>query len=363
MQPKKWKRISHNLVLNRESGVYYVRKNRKGRVALFESTRLSQRMPAQAEADRKMVAWLGSAAFEGKRRRVGDLWDELDLVLEKEFETFAADGNRLRRKRTRDKDRTYGPIIKSLFGETYADEWDEQRWHGWVQSDGRKLGRKLGDIAKYLSKVLTYAYQRKAIARKPEIKNPDGPPAAVKTYGLDEVRDFHKHADPTLRDLIVIGIDCGLRPHETCGLEWSWIDIKRTEVRVNLPHTFTKTRKGRSIVLSQGAADIIRRRSRAKVGPYLFPSPKASSRPLSDVQRSRLWRRMLVRAGAAKGLQFRFLRHTFFSQALLESKQPLAMVAAYGGNSPKILFDRYMAKDAERTRDVSNAVNLRVTKL
>ncbi len=356
---KVWERVSDSLVLHNPSGTYYARKFKAGRGAFFKSTGEKRKGRAQSIADQMLSEWMGGTRLATRRYRIDELCDQLDAVLEAEFMERDEAGNRTRRARTRDKDGTCLPIIKDLFGEHWADEIDELFWQDWVRTHGRKLNRRLGDIGKYLSKVLTFAYERKVINRKPKIENPDPPAKAPQTYSIKDIRLFLEHSDAVLHDLIVVGAECGVRPHENCGLQWDWIEISKKSVVVKFPMTFTKTRKAREIALSDSAANVIRRRYKARgTGPYVFPSPFDPFKPLSDVQRSRLWRRMLVRAGARPGLKFHWLRHTFFSHALLESGKSLPMVAAYGGNSPKILFDRYMAKDAERTREVAGALTL-----
>jgi len=149
--PTIWVRASQNMVLHTPTGVYYVRKYRAGKGRLFRSTGETRKGRAQTLADEMLAEWLGGKRLGGRRYSIGELCDLLEVELSREEN---------RRKRTHDKDRTYLPIIKHHFGDTWADEADEEFWGRWVRTTGKKLGRNLGDIAKYLSKVLTFAHAR-----------------------------------------------------------------------------------------------------------------------------------------------------------------------------------------------------------
>lgn len=356
-KPTAWKKISHNLVRNQASGIYYVRKFKAGRGRLFKTTGETRKGPAQTIADVMVAEWIGGKRLSGRRYRVEDL---CDLLLE-ELDSQS------RRKRTRDRDQEMlraeiegraAGVVRREFGGQWIDELDERVWSEWVRGRGAKLGRRLGDIGKYVSKLLTFAFEQRIIPRKPRIRNPDPARTEKPTYTVEQIRAFLDKADPELWDLIVIAAECGPRPHEVCGIKWEWVTITAQAVVVTFPETFTKTKKARSIRLSPAAAAVIRRRRKAKrKGPYVFPSPKDPFKPLSDVMRSRLWRRMLARAGLDEGPRFHWLRHTWFTQALMTSGKPLAGVAAYGGNSPRVAFG-YMAKDATTTADMATAMTL-----
>lgn len=356
------------LKLNTQSGVYYVRKYRAGKGELFKSTGETNKGRAKTKAEDMIAGWLGQRRTAARRVLVSEVIDQLERVLGEESIQKDEAGRPVRRRRTVDKDGTYLPLLKTLFGDAYIDELDEDFWEDWIRTTGRKLNRQLGDIAKYLSKLLTFAYRKKYINRKPPVRNPDPKKKDVPTYEIKNIREFLDHADPELRDLIVIGAECGLRPHENREMRWEFVSFARDGVRVNIPDWFEKRKRAREIVLSPGAAGVVRRRSKGRVGPFVFPAPTDPLKPLSDVQLSRLWRRMLGRVNAKRvenrkppleaGIKFHWLRHTFFTKALLEADKPLAMVAAYGGNSPKILFDRYMSKDSRKTKEMSRVVSL-----
>lgn len=363
-QEKVWVKISSNLVLHKKTGTYYVRKEKAGKTPLFKSTGETTKVKAQHVADAMCAEWLGGRLSTGKRQRVSDVCSELLQAMEQEYR------NADRAWATYDHDKTYLPILSKLFGDTYVEDFDEAYWDSWVRTEGRRSGRSLFDISKYLSKVLTYAHARKYINRKPKIRNPDRPKETGPIYENEIIETFIKHSDPTLRDLIIIGAECGLRPHENRELRWDMVEIDKDAVTLSLPSWFTKTRKARELRVSPHSEAILRARllSRDKASPYVFPAPSDPLKPLSKKVLSTRWRKMLKAAKeAAKleghelktdGLRFHWMRHSFYTKALLEAKLPVQEVSEYGGTSISTLQKRYLRSNAIRTKSVSLAVKL-----
>lgn len=336
------------LLLNSETGKYYVRKFKAGRGELFRSTGTSSIKEAREIRDDLILE------FEGRRKlgrmRIRDVTAELRVELEQEFRAGQ------RRQRTWDHDRTYLPIIDKYFGERYADEIDERAWKIWALEFKGK--RDLFDLAKYLSKVLTFAFSRGAIPRKPAIRAPKQSVRSVEIYSDEDIKKFIDHADPALRDLIVLAAECGMRPHETRELKWKWVSFRDGVAVITLPAAFTKTSRDRSFEAGPNASKVLIERYAFAETDFVFPAPKDHRRPISDVQLSKLWRRMLKRAGITRVVQFHWLRHTFYTKALLEAQIPVQLVSEYGGTSIVTLQKHYLRGDARRTSVVSKAVNL-----
>lgn len=349
---KLWEKAGPSLFINIESGIYYVRKFNKKQGVLFESLRTNKKGLARTRADLRIADWLKGGKSASKERTISDLCDELEKLLEKDFE------NGDRRLGTRKNDATYFRVIRAHFGDDSADQIDEDYWDTWVRTKGRRLNRSLSDIAKYLSKVLTYGYSKGYLRRKPKIKNPDKAKKTGLIYENSDIERFLDYADPLLRDLIILGAECGLRPHENRGLRWEWVEMTEESVFLHLPATFTKTKKPRSIVVSSNSAEILKRRYKERVGPFVYPAPKDDNKPVRREYVAKLWRKMLKKSGSMQGIKFHWLRHSFFTRALLDAKLPIAEVSQYGGNSVRILTERYLQDDPNRTRDVSKAVQL-----
>jgi integrase len=356
-----------NLELDTKSGYYYVRKYIAGKGELFASTRSKKKMVAKTIAETKIAEMIGrKPGLRNRRIRLAALGEPLLKDLKEQTETLDEDGHPLRRLSTyTGKDKVYIPLIVKLFGEVCADEIDEQFWKSWVKKTGRKLGRNLGDIAKYLSLFLTYAFEEKYIGRKPRIKNPDRQRNNAIVYENDQIIAFYQNAEPTLQDLIVLAAENPLRPHENCEVRWEMVFFEKDEegrevVIYRLPASFTKTREARELQLSPRSASIIRRRhaERSQGSPYVFPAPQNPNRPLSRKVLGSMWARMKERAKITTPCKFHWLRHSFYSKALLESQTSVAKVSEAGGTSIATLQKRYLKSTARKTREVAAAVNL-----
>lgn len=337
------------LFLHTRTRAYYVRKFKAGRGSLFKSTGETTLTRARLVRDELIASFEGRMGA-GRRVRIAEAVEDLRGQLEKEFLAGR------RRRRTWDHDRTYLPIITKLFGSFYADEIDESSWNTWaLEFKGR---RDLFDIAKYLSKVLTFAYARRAIPHKPRIRAPKSAERKIEIYSDADIRTFAENATPDLRDLIILAVECGLRPHENRELRWEWITFRDGVAVISLPASFTKTARGRSLEAGPNASQVLLRRFEKRSGLWVFPAPTDLRRPISDVQLSKLWRRMLKKAGLRPGPKFHFLRHTFYTRALLDAQVPVQLVSEYGGTSIVTLQKHYLRGDSRRTAVVSRAVNI-----
>lgn len=347
-----WEPIESGLIKHIPSGIFYVRKFQNGK-RLTVTTGTDKIGKARTIRDQKLAEWI-SGKVPDRKAKVAQICDELETVLTKDFE------NGDRRIRTLEHDKTYFPIIKKYFGHMNVTAIDEDFWDDWVRMTGRGLGRTLNDIAKYLSKTLTFAYKKKYLNRKPVIYNPDKKKKSGMLYENGDIENFIQHAEPDLKDLIIIGAECGLRPHENLGLKWEWITFEGGTAVISIPDEFEKRGQGRTLEASPNASECLSLRLIQRTGPYVFPSPKSALKSISASHLRKLWVRMKKRAGLplTTPMRFQWLRHSFFTKALLDSKFELQEVSEYGGNSPEILMKRYLQSDKNRTRRVASAVNL-----
>lgn len=361
------------LELDTRSGIYYVRKSVAGKGELFRSTRSRKRGEARSIAQEMISEFtMRKPGLRSRRIRIADLCQPLFEELETETKTIGRDGLPLRKPRTHAKDRLFlldrvyrskarPAAIKKHFGEYYADEIDEQFWDRWVKKEGRRLGTTLGDLTKYLSRVLEYAFVEKYIGRKPRLKNPDPEKNDAQVYNDQQLAAFYLNAEPTLQDLIAIAAENPLRPHENCEVEWSMVDFQEDgSVIYRLPASFTKTKTARELYLSPRASQVVRRRREGALegSRYVFPSPRDPGRPMSRKHLSDMWLRMKKKAGITSKLKFHWIRHTFYSRAILDALIPIATVGQAGGTSAKTLEKRYLKSTAEKTRAVSVAVKV-----
>lgn len=349
------------LELNTKNGYYYVRKYRAGKGELFKSTRSKKKGEAKTIAENMIADWLGIRGHTRKRVRLGPIADEFLEWCKSQHETMGLDGRPLRRKATYKHDLSHVKFIKLHFGENYLDEIDEQFWDDWVQNTGRGLGRTLGDASKYLSLIVGFAFKRKIVARKPSFASPDKGTNNAVVYENSQIRLFLKHSGPRLHSMIILASENPLRPHEVREMRWDFLTFESDGTAVlRLPAWFSKTRKDRELELSPTSSKILKQLRRAGKGhsAFVFPSPRAPEKPISDAILSRDFREMLKRAGISKRLLFHWLRHSVYSKLLLDAKLPVQHVSEAGGTSIAVLQRRYLKSNHKRTREVGRAINL-----
>lgn len=362
---KVWERVERNLYLHVPSGIYYARKYRAGKGRIFESTGQRSISAARTAAETIRADFVSDRAPTERRGfRVKDILDDVDRELAKDFEA------KERSKRTRDKDKTLLADMRTHFGAVYLSDLDESYWENWIRDTGRGLKRGLGDFAKYLSIILDHAYRKKYVGRKPSFRNPDPKrKTRVVVYTPEQIRLFWKHADPILQDLVILGGENGFRPFENRKLKWEFIEFKKAGRQsiavVRFPESdfYGKKSKGREIQVGPLSLEVLRRRyqARDKSSPWVFPGIKDKAKPLTDVQVSRLWRSMLEAAGISDEIKFHWLRHTFYTTALLQKRLDISKVSEFGGTSITTLQKHYLKADYVKTADVSQAMDLGIS--
>lgn len=384
-KPQLWKRAERNLYLYLPTKIYYTRKSRKGKGRIFVSTGEKTLGGARAAAEKIRSEFVESdAPMNARGLRVRRILRAVDDELQKDFE------NGDRSKETRSKDGTFlgrferakpapdaegtAPTakktkkakpghIETYFGDDLLSKLDEDYFNDWVRDTGKGLNRSLLDFSKYLSIVLDYAYRKKYVGRKPTFQNPDGElQGEVKIYSVEQIQLFWKCACQELQDLIILGAENGLRPFENRKLAWAFIRVLDEGTVVRFPESVYhgKKSKGREVRVGPLSSGVLARRmaERKPESPWVFPSDKDPAKPMNRKQVSRLWRRMLETAGVTGEVHFKWLRHTFYTTALLEKRQDIAKVSEFGGTSIRTLQKHYLKADHVRTAEVSTTMTL-----
>jgi integrase len=372
---KLWERVSHNMVRHLPTGTYYARKTQVGKDPLFKSTGSKKKMLAQTIADQMVEDWRGGRLSAKRAGRVKSFLPIVDESLQKKFEAGKRDAV------TREKDRDFlvgrdadkPGVIARYFGDMLLTEIDEDFWEDWADAGSWRAERStLFDVAKYLSIVLKHAHRKKLIGRKPQIRNPDAP----KTNGREKIvqpaemkaiaQVLTRNENRWLLAQLYLGAECGNRTCEVYKLAWPMVSFRRDGARhiaiVNFEVDKAGREKGtgREIQLSQRAGELLweLHQSRDPKSPWVFPRPTDRSKHQTKVYQNRAWRRALALAGIRRRLLFYWLRHTFYTRALLEAREPVQHVSEYGGTSIPTLQKKYMHADAKRTRSVASAVRL-----
>jgi integrase len=148
--------------------------------------------------------------------------------------------------------------------------------------------------------------------------------AQVRWLTDDEVARLVKAAAPWLRDLIVVGLDTGLRRNNLVGLQWSWLHDHGTTLVV--PRQYVKAKKATVMIpLTSRAATIIERQARH--APCVFTRADGRAYSLEQVGMAVI---RTARHAQLPGMSLHTLRHTFISR-LVQAGRPLPEVAALAG--------------------------------
>ena len=151
----------------------------------------------------------------------------------------------------------------------------------------------------------------------------------------EETRLLH-HCPAPLRDIVMLGIDTGLRPGNLVRFQRSWVQPGETCLIVPREHTKTK-KLPLTIPLTRRGADIVHRYLELACCEHLFVS--TAGHPFTCVQINRPLQRAAVKAGVSD-LCLYTLRHSFISR-LVQAGVSLPEVAALAGHQDIRMTMRY----------------------
>ena len=134
-------------------------------------------------------------------------------------------------------------------------------------------------------------------------------------------------AAPWLRELILVGLDTGLRRSNLVGLEWGWLHEHGTVLVV--PRQLVKAKKVTVMIpLTTRAATIIQRQVRHGDAPCVFTHAQGRAYSVEQVSMAVI---RAAKQAQLSGVSLHTLRHTFISR-LVQAGRPLPEVAALAGH-------------------------------
>ncbi len=143
-------------------------------------------------------------------------------------------------------------------------------------------------------------------------------------------------AAPWLRDLILVGLDTGLRRSNLVKLERSWLHEQGTVLVV--PRQLVKAKKVTVMIpLTTRAATIIQRQVRQGDAPYVFTHSDGRAYSVEQVSMAVM---RAAKQAQLPGVSLHTLRHTFISR-LVQAGRPLPEVAALAGHRDIKMTMRY----------------------
>lgn len=336
----KVKPVERNLYLETESGLYIVRKYKKGKTPLWESTGERSIKAARVKKDEIIARWLGTDR-KGKRVSFAELFDEaVKIKGTKEFKTAQSAELHVRLH--------LKPWFESKC--TFLDEFNEATWERYILAQRDKGKRRLKHDRELLVFTLTLARKKGIIQKTFDLRKPD-PPRTVGRYIEDEeIERLIAHA-PTddLRFQIQIAAKMAMRKTEILHLGWDRVDLKRGMITLN-PEDVKTQRKRMVPIHSDLMAEFERRRAGAK-HLWVFPSPIDPSRPV-DTNKS-AW----DTCRTAAGVQCRFhdTRHKGITD-MLAAGIPSPVVSKITGASEvvmKRIYHHLRLDDLELVRNLN----------
>jgi integrase len=152
----------------------------------------------------------------------------------------------------------------------------------------------------------------------------------------DEETRLLKHCPAPLRDMVILGLDAGLRPGNLVRFQCAWVQPGATCLIIPREHTKTK-KLTVTVPLTRRAAEIVHRYLAHARSAYLFLSQ--AGHPYTCAEINRALQRAAVKAGV-RDICLYTLRHSFISR-LVQAGVSLPEVAALAGHRDVRMSMRY----------------------
>ena len=191
--------------------------------------------------------------------------------------------------------------------------------------------------------------------------------ARTRWLSQDEEQRLLAHCPAWLRDIVIVGLDTGLRPGNLLGVQCAWVQPGATCLII--PREQTKTKKlPITIPLTMRATDIIRQYRESACSEHLFISK--AGRPYTCAEVNRALQRTAVKASLSDICVYT-LRHTFISRlvqagvslpevAALAGHRDIRMTMRYAHLAPQHLCDSIAALEAKRITQANNSLTANV---
>ena len=178
--------------------------------------------------------------------------------------------------------------------------------------------------------------------------------ARTRWLSQDEEQRLLAHCPAWLGDLVLVGLDTGLRPGNLVGLRRTWMQSGGTSLII--PREQTKTKAFPIMIpLTRRAADIICRSLQSACSEHLFLSD--AGRPFTCAEVNRALQRAARKAGLTDICLYT-LRHTFISR-LVQAGVSLPEVAALAGHRDIRMTMHYAHLAPQHLRDSIAALETR----
>lgn len=317
------KPVEPNIYLDDESGVFIIRKSKKGLEPLWKSTHSTSIKFARAVKDDYIREWLGS---EPKRK------------LRFSFKSIFAETLQIKNTKSYKTGETAETVLRLHLGPwfeqkcPFLDQFNAGTWETYIlDQHAINKNRRLKHDRETLIFALTLARKKGLIKEIYSLRNPDEKREVGKYFEDEDIEALIEHA-PTedLRFQILIAVKLGMRLREILHLSWDRIDLKRGII--SLQPEDNKTRRKRFIPIHTDLMPLLNARRDAADSLWLFPSPIDSNRPVDTNKHAWETCRRLAKVSG----RFHDLRHKAITD-MLAAGIPSADVTKICGASQTVI--------------------------
>jgi excisionase family DNA binding protein len=315
-----------------------------------------QRVVPKAQSAEEAILALNSAVSSSLQRELG-IRRKPERISFQEYGDIYLENYAKTNKRSWNTDVSYLKSLNRSLGSLFLDEigpLQVEKYKILRHKDGvtkSTTNRCLAVLRKMLTLAVEWGYLEKDAV--PKIKFfPEKDNRKERFLTDDEEQRLLASASPTLRSIIIIAVNTGMRLGEILGLRWDQIDFTAQRIRVER----TKSGKIRHIEINTPLLqELTRLKSLDGRSPYVFLS-EATGKPLTTVKTA--FKGACRRAKkdpddkddpGIVGLRFHDLRHTFASRLNLAGADPVTIMELMGHSSLK-MTERYTHTNIEQKR-------------
>src|SRR5215471_8757893 len=147
---------------------------------------------------------------------------------------------------------------------------------------------------------------------------------------FEEERAYLEAANPTLRDVATVILECGCRPDEVFRIRVEDVILLGRTLRIQSGKTKNARRP---VPLTHAALDVLKRRISQAKGPYIFPFRKGFGLPNWNRPMAQLWnahKEALEKSEIRPAFTLYDCRHTYGTRAIEGGIDPLTLMRLMG---------------------------------
>lgn len=237
------------------------------------------------------------------------------------------------------------------YGDKYIDEINQEMIQKFKSDRIKEVkGSTINRQFSTIRRIFNVAIQEGKLLSNPmkNIKDFNEKDSMRKRYlEEDEITALLACCPDTIKDIVILAMDTGMRKGEIFNLQWSDIDFRNRNINIKK----SKNGKQRSIPLNNSIFDIlVKRRLDSKGHEYIFKGKtgdfyKSIQRPFKAA----------VNKAGLENVHFHDLRHTFASNLAIKGHSPF-VIQKLLGHSSLVMTERYSHLRQDIMREAVNDI-------